>query len=126
MLTVAYHQHKFVFPMSLAPLAKGKLITTAPQRPSAGQKDKLFHPKIFRINFHYRQQAVHLKVLKLVYRDGETLYKVALNSALSHWNNTCWLQRRLRVWVMVLGSLPDEKLKSAITSAIERQELTII
>jgi hypothetical protein len=126
MLTAAYQLHKFIFPMNLAPPATEKLTTTAPQGPSAGQKDKLFSPKIFRINFHYRHQVVHLKVLKLVYRGGETIYKVALNSALSHWNNTCWLQRRLQVWVIVLGSELDEKLKLAITSAIERQELTII
>jgi hypothetical protein len=117
MLIAAYRKFKFGFPLTLAYTDTGPSLR-------AIKKEHLLSSQIFGVNFHYLQQAVDLKVLKVVYGGGETIYKVALKSALSKWNNICWFQHRLQGWVILLGRELDEKLKSAITSAIELEELT--
>jgi len=124
MLAAAYHRCKFVFPVTLAPQNAGGLTPAAEAPLSLIKKDELLSSKIFSIRFHYLQQVVRTKVLKVAYGSGETIYKVALNSALSKGTNICWLQRRITNWVLILGMEPDAKLKMAITSAIERQEFT--
>jgi len=90
----------------------------------ADKKDKLLSSKIFSINFNYRQQAVPMKVLKVVYGGGESIYKIVLSSGISKWSNSCWLQQRFQGWVILLGKELNAKLKLAITSAIELQEYT--
>jgi hypothetical protein len=122
MLVTAHRKFKFGSPLTLALPGTVNLIAATQQPLPANKKDQLLSSKIFRVNFHYLQHAVHIKVLKVVYGGGETIYKIVLNSALSKWNNVCWLQRRLQDWVILLGPEPDEKLKLAITSAIECQE----
>lgn len=122
MLVAAHRKFKFVFPLTLAPLDTRSL--AAAEQQSAPKKNHLLSSEIFKVNFHYLQQAVDLKVLKVVYGGGQTIYKIALGSALSKWNNSCWLQRQLQGWVVLLGKELDAQLKLAITSAIERQEFT--
>jgi hypothetical protein len=78
--------------------------------------------KIFPITFSYLQQLWYTKVLKVVYRSGESIYKVVLCSAVSPGTNVCWLQLRRKGWCLLLGHGLDERLLSAITSAILSQE----
>jgi hypothetical protein len=124
MLAAAYQPLKFVFPVNLAPQNIEDKNAVAEQLPPPIKKQALLSSKIFSIRFHYLQQVIDTKVLKVVYGSGETIYKVALNSALSKWTNICWFQRHLTNWVILLGTEPDAKLKFAISSAIERQEFT--
>jgi hypothetical protein len=123
MLTAAHRKFKFDFPLTLVQPGTGAL-AIAPPSLRAVKKDNLLSSQIFPINFRYLQQAMQMKVLKVVYGSGEPIYKIVWNSALSQWGNSCWLQRRLENWVVLLGPDPDEKLKSAITAAIELEELT--
>ena len=78
--------------------------------------------KIFPITFSYSQRLCYTKVLKVVYRSGESIYKVVLRSEVSPRANVCWLQLRREGWCLLLGQGLDESLLSAITSAILSQE----
>jgi len=78
--------------------------------------------KIFAIKFSYLQQLYHTKVLKVTYRDKQSLYKVALSGRISNSASICWLQHQPGGWSMLLGQELDEGLKRAITTAIGCQE----
>src|SRR5580704_14258177 len=74
--------------------------------------------KIFAIKFGYLQQLYHTKVLKVTYRDKQSLYKVALNGSISDSVPICWLQHQPGGWSMLLGQELNEGLIRAITTAI--------
>jgi hypothetical protein len=78
--------------------------------------------KMFSINFSYLQQLYHTKVLKVTYRDKQSLYKVALNGSISNSVPICWLKHQPGGWSMLFGHELKEGLKRAITTAIEYQE----
>lgn len=77
--------------------------------------------KIFIITFSYSGIEYHTKVLKVIYREKESIYKVVLSSSLTNiW--MCWLRRQPQGWEIVFGQELDEELKQSITSAIDREE----
>jgi hypothetical protein len=82
----------------------------------------LFLSKIFTLSFNYLQEAHLSKVLKVTYRNGDSIYKVALSSKISTAQSICWLQFQQGCWVMLLGKGLDERLICAITMAIEGME----
>ena len=63
------------------------------------------------------------KVLKVIYRGNRFLYKVVLSSSVVNNTSICWLEQDLQGWSILLGQELDERLKLAITLAIECQEL---
>jgi hypothetical protein len=79
--------------------------------------------KIFSIRFSYLGQIYQTKVLKTTYSGNQSLYKIAIGSNIAIHISICWLQYQAQGWVMLLGAKMDERLKQAITVAIERQEL---
>ena len=78
---------------------------------------------IFEIKFNYLQQPYSTKVLKVNHKYGDPFYKVVLYSNMGNRTTLYWVQFQLTRWVMLLGQELDEKLKLAITSAIESHEL---
>ena len=72
--------------------------------------------KMFSIKFSYLQQLYHTKVLKVTYRDKQSLYKVALTGRISNSASICWLQHQPRGWSMLLGQELNEGLIRAITT----------
>jgi hypothetical protein len=78
--------------------------------------------KIFAITFSYLKQIYHTKALKAAHGDGDPFYKVVLSSGISPNASICWLQQRPQGWIILLGPDLDERLKRAITSAIECHE----
>ncbi len=90
------------------------------------QKKRLSSSTIFNITFTYLKKVIQIKVLKVDYFSGESIYKIPIGSSLSKHAQMCWLQYRLKDWSIILGHGLDEKLKSAITSAIEYHEIKTI
>ena len=96
---------------------------TITKRASPVKMYKLPAPsKIFAIKFNYLQTLYHTKVLKVDRDYGDPFYKVALSSSISKNASICWLQQEQQGWSMLLGPELDERLKQAITSAIECHE----
>lgn len=92
------------------------------EEPSVKTQSLPLSSKIFKIRFSYLQNIVRLNVLKVWNRGDESMYKILLGSKLSKSTGMCWLQHRQQDWIILLGHELDEKLKRAITSAIECQE----
>ncbi|HEY8660186.1 MAG TPA: hypothetical protein VIL78_14230 [Hanamia sp.] len=78
--------------------------------------------KIFMITIHYLLHAYHVKVLKIIYRGNESIYKIVLSSQISDNIRVCWLQHELQGWIILIGHNLDKRLIRTLTSAIESQE----
>jgi hypothetical protein len=88
----------------------------------ATTKRALCSSKVFSITFRYSQMLCYTKVLKVIYRPDECIYKVVLRSQVSSGTRMCWLQLRTQGWNILLGQNLNEELIWAITSAISSQE----
>jgi hypothetical protein len=103
------------------PLVKSNTLLSKNEQ-AATTKHALCSSKVFSITFRYSQMLCYTKVLKVIYRPGECIYKVVLHSQVSSSARMCWLQLRTQGWNILLGQDLNEELISAITSAIASQE----
>lgn len=78
--------------------------------------------EIFTIKFNYQSRMYRTKVMKVKYRSGNVIYKVALFSCLSPGSNICWFENLPQGWLKFLGNDMDISLINTITAAIEYQE----
>lgn len=83
---------------------------------------RLSPSKIFMITISYLLLVYHVKVLKIIYKSNESIYKIVLSSQISDNIRICWLQHELQGWIILIGHNLDKRLIRSITSAIECQE----
>ncbi|MBK0378964.1 hypothetical protein [Mucilaginibacter segetis] len=74
--------------------------------------------KVFTISFSHLKKAYRAKVLKVIYSNTESIYKIALTSSINNGSQVHWLQRQDGKWEIVLGNSLNKKLIEAITNAI--------
>lgn len=113
MLVSAFKKHVAVFPIKIvrqpatrnlkkylkptAALPVESFSVAKKQRPPISNKQRRFlSSPIFKITFTYLQKVVHMKVLKVAYFGGESIYEIALDSNLSKNIQMCWLQYKLQ------------------------------
>ncbi len=80
---------------------------------------------IFPVQFIYLQKLISTKVMKVNHGYDNSFYKVALTTLLHNSASLLWLQLQPNGWATLLGPKLNEKLKCAITSAIECHELLV-